>query len=82
MRLIQEAIRMRGRARLIFSAANSQLEMVANLTATAGVDWKSVEVFHVDEYVGLPTFHPASFGGWLRRNVVDRVYPGDYTGLP
>jgi glucosamine-6-phosphate deaminase len=72
---IQEAIQKYGKARLIFSAANSQLDMVANLAALSGIDWNSVEVFHVDEYVGLSLSHPASFGGWLKRHVVDRVHP-------
>jgi len=74
--LIQQAIRERGRARLVFSAANSQLEMVESLTASNGIDWKSVEVFHVDEYAGMPLSHSASFAGWVKRNVVDRVHPG------
>jgi glucosamine-6-phosphate deaminase len=75
--LIQQAIRKRGRARLLFSAANSQLEMVENLTGNAGIDWNAVEVFHVDEYVGLSLSHPASFGGWLKRNLVNRVHPAN-----
>jgi glucosamine-6-phosphate deaminase len=74
--LIQEAIRKKGKARLLFSAANSQLDMVASLTAESGIDWNAVEVFHVDEYVGLPSSHPASFGGWVNRNVVAKVHPG------
>jgi len=72
---IQETIRNRGKARVIFAAADSQLDMVANLTAMPGIDWNSVEAFHMDEYVGLSTSHPGSFGGWLKHNVVDKVHP-------
>lgn len=73
---LKKAIRQRGKARVLFSAANSQLDMVANLTSLSGVDWSAVEAFHLDEYVGLSTSHPASFGGWLKREVVDKVSPG------
>ncbi len=74
--LIQQAIRKGGKARVIFAAADSQLDMVADLTATSGIDWNAVEAFHMDEYVGIPTAHPESFGAWLKRNVVDKVHPG------
>ena len=72
---IREAINKRRVARLLFSAANSQLDMVASLSSITNIDWSAVEVFHVDEYVGLSTGHPMSFGGWLKRNVVERVHP-------
>src|SRR5438445_9218932 len=73
---VRQAIKKNGKARLLFSAANSQLDMVASLVAESGIDWDAVEVFHVDEYVRLPTSHPESFGGWVERNLVRRVHPG------
>jgi glucosamine-6-phosphate deaminase len=75
-RLMTEAIAVRGRARVIFSAANSQLEMAAALTARPEIDWAAVEVFHVDEYVGVSDTHPASFRRWVREQIADRVRPG------
>lgn len=74
---IREAIQKRGKARLVFSAANSQLDMVSSLADEVGIDWNAVEVFHVDEYVGLSTAHPASFGGWLKRHVAERMRPAE-----
>jgi glucosamine-6-phosphate deaminase len=50
--------------------------MVANLATESGIEWQCVEAFHIDEYAGLSISHPASFGGWLRRNLVDKVRPG------
>jgi glucosamine-6-phosphate deaminase len=73
--LIDRAIRKHGWARLVFSAANSQLPMLETLTHLADVDWKCVEVFHVDEYRGMAATHPASFSGWIKRNLADRVHP-------
>jgi len=75
-RLMSQAIHERGKARVIFSAANSQLEMIAALTARPDIDWAAVEVFHVDEYVGVPDTHPASFRRWVRENIAGRVQPG------
>jgi glucosamine-6-phosphate deaminase len=73
---IRNAIHERGKARLVLAAANSQLEMLENLVATKGIDWSVVEVFHLDEYVGLPLTHSASFGGFVKKQFVDRVHPG------
>ncbi|MBS1851185.1 MAG: glucosamine-6-phosphate deaminase [Acidobacteria bacterium] len=74
--LIRQAIRDHGRARLIFSAANSQLPMLDVLVGLPEIDWGRVEAFHVDEYFGMAKTHPQSFAGWLKRNLVDRVHPG------
>ena len=73
---IRESIQRRGKARLLFSAANSQLEMIASLAKQPDIDWQEVEVFHVDEYVGVPISHPQSFAGWVKRNLVSVVNPG------
>jgi glucosamine-6-phosphate deaminase len=73
---IRAAIAKRGKARIVFAAANSQLEMVENLGTLPGIDWKAVEAFHLDEYVGLQSPHPASFGGWVKRHIINRVHPG------
>src|SRR5205085_382324 len=72
---IRESIRRRGKARLLFSAANSQLEMIASLAKQPDIEWQAVEVFHVDEYVGVPMSHPQSFAGWVKRNLVSVVKP-------
>jgi len=72
---IQRVIQEKGSARLMFSAANSQLDMIANLTSDAEIDWDLVEIFHVDEYAGLPLSHGESFGGWVKRNLADVVHP-------
>jgi len=38
-------------------------------------DWSKVVFFHLDEYVGLPESHPASFRRYLRERIVNRVHP-------
>jgi glucosamine-6-phosphate deaminase len=74
--ILERRIREAGRARIILSAANSQLEMIDALARLSGPDWRAVEVFHVDEYVGLPASYPASFRLWVKTRFADRVNPG------
>jgi glucosamine-6-phosphate deaminase len=66
---IGRAIAVRGRARVIVATGASQLEFLEDLTSNQVVDWPRVTLFHLDEYVGLPIEHPASF----RRYILDRV---------
>ena len=72
--LMREAIREQGWARLIFSAANSQLPMLERLTSHTDINWSRVEVFHADEYRGMAASHPASFRGLLSRKANDWLF--------
>jgi glucosamine-6-phosphate deaminase len=64
-RRLCQAIVDRGQANLVLATGASQFEMLAALTAQP-VDWSRVTAFHLDEYVGLPESHPASFRKYLR----------------
>lgn len=75
---IGEAVARNGRARVIAATGASQFEFLDALTAMAGVDWPRAEMFHLDEYVGLPDTHPASFRRYLRERIVARVHPGAF----
>ena len=68
-RAIRSAITGRGNARIVAATGASQIEFLRALTAVPDVDWGRVELFHLDEYVGLPLSHPASF----RRYLLDRL---------
>ncbi len=46
--------------------------------AADGVDWPKITGFHLDEYLGLPASHPASFRGYLKERLVDRVPLGAF----
>jgi glucosamine-6-phosphate deaminase len=76
--IIREAIVARGKARIIAATGASQFEFLKDLTAMPGVDWRRVEMFHLDEYVGLPEAHPASFCKYLRERLIDKVGMGQY----
>lgn len=70
---VTRAIRDRGKARVIAASAASQFEFLEALTATPGIDWKRVELFHLDEYIGLPMSHPASFCKFLQERLIGKV---------
>jgi glucosamine-6-phosphate deaminase len=67
------AIRNRGTARVIAASAASQYEFLEALTADPGIDWKRVELFHLDEYIGLPMTHPASFCKFLQERLIGKT---------
>ncbi|MGC1781031.1 MAG: glucosamine-6-phosphate deaminase [Acidobacteriaceae bacterium] len=58
---------------IIFATGISQLEILKELTSIHGLPWDRVSGFHLDEYIGLPADHPASFRHYLRQNLTQRV---------
>jgi len=63
--LIREAIEKQGFANIILATGTSQFETLNQLLAEKDIDWSKVTVFHLDEYLGLPITHPASFRKYL-----------------
>jgi len=72
--IIQAAIAERGEANLIAATGASQFEFLDFLVREP-IDWTKVTFFHLDEYVGVPETHPASFRRYLKERIVDRVKP-------
>ncbi len=68
-RVIQE----RGNVRIIAATGASQFEFLDALTSAPDIDWNCVEVFHLDEYVGLPLTHPASFRKYLFERLIHKA---------
>jgi glucosamine-6-phosphate deaminase len=56
--------------RLLAATGASQLEFLEQLGAEKGIDWARVELFHLDEYVGLPATHPASFAKYIYERII------------
>src|SRR6478672_10394433 len=73
-KLIQQAIAERSVAYLIAATGASQFEFLDALVLS-NIDWSRVVFFHLDEYVGLPDTHPASFRRYLKERIVERVRP-------
>src|SRR5687767_2423826 len=72
-RILRQAIREKAAARIIAATGASQLDFLDALTGAAGIDWSRVEMFHLDEYVGLPIDHPASFRKYLRERLITKT---------
>ena len=70
---IREAIRQRGYANVILATGASQFEMLAALLEEKEIDWSVVRFFHLDEYVGLPITHPASFRKYLWERFIRKL---------
>jgi glucosamine-6-phosphate deaminase len=58
---------------VIFATGVSQLDMLYALTTMKDLPWNKVRGFHMDEYIGLPIQHPASFRRYLREKLTDKV---------
>jgi len=72
---LRAALARRGEARAILASATSQIQFLAALTAAPDLDWSRVTLFHMDEYLGLPADHPASFRRFLREHVAAKIRP-------
>lgn len=70
---IVEAVDGRGTAHVMLATGNSQLGLLADLTARSDLPWSAVTAFHMDEYVGIAADHSASFRRYLRERVATRV---------
>jgi glucosamine-6-phosphate deaminase len=67
--VLADALEARGAARIVAATGNSQIHFLHALVARRDLAWADVEVFHLDEYIGLPITHRASF----RRYLLDRL---------
>ena len=70
---LRRAIQELGSARIIAATGASQFEFLHALTAMPDVSWQDVEMFHLDEYIGLPSTHPASFRRYLLDRLIHKV---------
>jgi glucosamine-6-phosphate deaminase len=74
---LSRCIAAKGRATFMAATGTSQLAFLDALTKQPHVDWTRTEMYHLDEYVGLPDSHPASFRRYLREHLVDVVHPAN-----
>lgn len=70
---IREAINKKGNAVIILATGSSQFEVLRQLTSENGIAWDKVTMFHLDEYIGLPENHKASFRKYLKERFVEKV---------
>lgn len=70
---IRSVVRNRGSGTLVVATGSSQFEVLTELVSQPEIPWERVTVFHLDEYVGLSSKHPASFRRYLRERFIDRL---------
>jgi glucosamine-6-phosphate deaminase len=73
--VIGRAIRERGSANVILATGNSQLTFLVALRQEKSIDWSKVNVFHMDEYIGIDPNHLASFPNFMRKHLLAYVKP-------
>ena len=73
--LILETIQSNGSATLILATGSSQFETLKQLTGEKDIEWSKVTMFHLDEYIGLPASHEASFRKYLKERFIKKL-PG------
>lgn len=69
---LNDAIYLHGEARMVVSTGSSQFELFRALISEK-VEWSKVEIFHLDEYIGIPITHKASFRKYLYERFIDMV---------
>lgn len=67
--IVKRAVAEKGEAAVILATGNSQLSFVNALSEQTDIPWDKVSAFHMDEYLGMPDTHPASF----RRFLIDKI---------
>jgi glucosamine-6-phosphate deaminase len=71
--ILRATIQAKGTARLVAATGAAQFEFLEILTSLPGIDWLQVEMFHLDEYIGLPASHPASFCRFLQERLIQKT---------
>jgi glucosamine-6-phosphate deaminase len=71
--IIRDAIGANGAASIILATGISQFETLNQLVSEKNIEWDKVVMFHLDEYIGLPVTHPASFRKYLQERFLSMV---------
>ena len=78
---VRAACEARGEIAVILATGNSQLRFVQAVRERHDIDWSRITVLHMDEYLGMPEGHPASFRRWMQENLIQHVKPKAFYGL-
>ena len=73
-KLIRECLNKKAEVNVALATGTSQFETLSNLLQH-DIDWAKVNIFHLDEYIGLSEDHPASFRRYIRERFVSNLLP-------
>jgi glucosamine-6-phosphate deaminase len=68
---VRAGLRERDTVGVVLQTGGSQRPFYEALVEVA-LDWSRIELFHLDEYIGIPGDHPLSFRRWIREHVAER----------
>jgi len=71
--ILRQLLGTQAEVNLILATGTSQFEMLHSLVQQPGIDWKRITAFHLDEYIGIPKNHPASFRKYLLERFISKV---------
>src|SRR6266480_5410955 len=75
---LRKAIQESVRRRISTATGGSRVEILVAVAAMPGIEWPRVEMFHLDEYIGLPASHPASFRKYLLERLIGKTKINKY----
>lgn len=70
---LKSVLKEKGFANIILATGTSQFNTLRTLTTSPEIDWSRVTMFHLDEYIGIPVSHPASFRKYLKERFIAQV---------
>jgi glucosamine-6-phosphate deaminase len=79
--ILRRAIAEQGEAAILVATGNSQLTFMEALRGEPGIAWECVSIFHMDEYLGMPEAHPASFRRCIREKLAGPVGARRFYGI-
>ncbi len=71
--LIKKTIQLKGFANIILATGTSQFDTIQQLISDTEIQWDQVQMFHLDEYIGISIHHKASFRHYLDERFIQRV---------
>lgn len=63
---------------ILLATGNSQLKFLDSLITSQKIDWSRINLFHLDEYLGIEGNNPASFRFYLHERVEKRINPKSF----
>ncbi len=72
---LQNLLDKQDKVAILLATGNSQIRFLDALIALGGIDWSRIILFHLDEYLGITSDHPASFRRYLRERVEQKTFP-------
>lgn len=73
IKIISDVLHEKGYANIILATGTSQFPVLEALTNCEEIDWSKVTMFHLDEYIGIPITHKASFRKYLLERFIEKV---------